>query len=249
MVNLPLCPGTKWRNTKGADRRFVEINIQPSTCPKQVAGLQDIWRHAHSEHYALPHVRESRIFTPWSRVLLEKLTGLQRVKKFPAFYGTPRFITAFTSARHLSLSWASSIQSVPPHPTSWRSILILFPHLCLGTPSGLFPLGFPTKTLYTPLPSPICTTCPTHLILLDFIIRKILGEEHRSLCSSLCRFHHSPITSSLLSPNIFLNTLFSNTLSLRSSLNVSNQVSHPYKTTDKIIVLYSFIFKFLDIKL
>jgi hypothetical protein len=31
------------------------------------------------------------------------------VKKFPAFYGTRRFITAFTRARHLSLSWASSI--------------------------------------------------------------------------------------------------------------------------------------------
>ena len=42
--------------------------------------------------------------TPWSTVLLEKLTGLQLVKKFPAFYGTGRFITAFTSARHLSLS-------------------------------------------------------------------------------------------------------------------------------------------------
>jgi hypothetical protein len=33
-------------------------------------------------------------------------------------------ITAFTSARHLSLSCASSIQSIPLHPTSWRSILI-----------------------------------------------------------------------------------------------------------------------------
>ena len=44
------------------------------------------------------------LLTPWSRVLLEKLTGLQLVKKFPAFYGTRRFITAFTSARHLSLS-------------------------------------------------------------------------------------------------------------------------------------------------
>jgi hypothetical protein len=42
--------------------------------------------------------------TQWSRVLLEKLTGLQLVKNFPAFYGTRRFITAFTSARHLSLS-------------------------------------------------------------------------------------------------------------------------------------------------
>jgi hypothetical protein len=53
---------------------------------------------------------------PWSRVLLEKLTGLQLVKKFPTFYGTQRFITTFTSSCHLSLSWASSIQSIPPLP-------------------------------------------------------------------------------------------------------------------------------------
>jgi len=49
------------------------------------------------------------LLTPWSRVLLEKLTGLQLVKKFPAFYRTRRFITALTSPSHLSLSWASSI--------------------------------------------------------------------------------------------------------------------------------------------
>jgi hypothetical protein len=36
-----------------------------------------------------------RVLTPCSRVLLEKLTGLQLVKEFPAFYGTRRFITAF----------------------------------------------------------------------------------------------------------------------------------------------------------
>ena len=51
--------------------------------------------------------------TPWCRVLLEKLTGLQLVKKFPAFYGTRRFITALTSVRHLSLSCASPAQSSP----------------------------------------------------------------------------------------------------------------------------------------
>jgi hypothetical protein len=38
------------------------------------------------------------------RSFLGKLTGSQLVKKFPSFYGTRRFITAFTSARHLSLS-------------------------------------------------------------------------------------------------------------------------------------------------
>ena len=51
------------------------------------------------------------LLTLWCRVLLEKLTGLQLVKKFPAFYGTRRFINALTSVRHLSLSWASPIQS------------------------------------------------------------------------------------------------------------------------------------------
>ena len=75
---------------------------------------------------------------------------MQLVKKLPTFHGTRRFITAITSIRQLSLSWASPIQSIYPHPTSWRSILILSTHLRLGLPSGLFPSGFPTKTLYTP---------------------------------------------------------------------------------------------------
>ena len=109
------------------------------------------------------------LLTPWCTVLLEKLTGLQLVKKFPAFHGTRRFITALTSVCHLSLSWASPIQSIYPYPTSWRSVLILSIHLRLGLPSGLLPPGFPTKTLYTPLSSPIRATCPAHLILLDFI--------------------------------------------------------------------------------
>jgi hypothetical protein len=88
------------------------------------------------------------LLTPWSTVLLEKLTGSQLVKKFPGFYGTRKFITAFTSTRHLSLSWARSIQSIPSHPTSWRSNLILSTHLRLDVPSGLFPSSFPTKITY-----------------------------------------------------------------------------------------------------
>jgi hypothetical protein len=89
------------------------------------------------------------LLTPWSRILPEKLTGSQLVKKFPASHGTWRFITAFTSARHLSLSWASSIQFMPPpHSSSWRYILILSSHLRLGLPSGLCPSCFPTKTLF-----------------------------------------------------------------------------------------------------
>jgi hypothetical protein len=88
------------------------------------------------------------LLTPYSTVLLEKLTGLQLVKKFPAFYGTRRFITAFTCARHLSLSWAGSILFIPPHLTSWISALLLSSHLHLGLPCGLFPSGIFLYTVY-----------------------------------------------------------------------------------------------------
>ena len=63
-----------------------------------------------------------------------------------------------------------------------------------------------------------------------------MGEQYKSFSSSLCNLLHSPVTSSPLVPNI-LNILFSNILSFLSSRNVNDQVSHPYKTTGKIIVL------------
>jgi len=58
--------------------------------------------------------------------------------KFPAFYGTRRFITAFTSARHLFLSWARLIQSMPPIPLLEGAFDLSF-HLRLGLPSNSFP--------------------------------------------------------------------------------------------------------------
>ena len=71
---------------------------------------------------------------PWSRVLHEKLTGTQLVMKFTPYYGIRRIITAITRPRHLSLSWATTIQSINPHPTSWRPNLILSPLLRLEDP-------------------------------------------------------------------------------------------------------------------
>jgi hypothetical protein len=81
---------------------------------------------------------------------------------------------------------------------------------------------------------PISSSSTYYLIL--------LSEEYKSRSSSLFSCLHSPVTSSLFGPDILLSTLFSNTLSLCSSLNVRDQVSHPNRTTGKIIVLYIVIF-------
>ena len=117
-----------------------------------------------------------------------------------------------------------------PLPTSRRTTLILSSHLCLCIACGLFQSVFSTKTSYTPFLFPICATCPTFLILRNLITRIIFGEHYRSLSSSLCNFLHSPATSSHLIPNILLNTLFSNTISLLSSLNVSDHFCHLYNS-------------------
>jgi hypothetical protein len=136
-----------------------------------------------------------------------------------------------------------------PHSTSWRSILKLSIYTWVFQVAA-FPQFFLLKPcIHLSSPLLIRATCPALLILLAFITRIIFSEEDRSLNSPLCSFLHSTFTSSLLDPNILPSTLFSNTLSLRSSLNVSYQVSHPYKTTDKIIFLYILIFIFLDSKL
>jgi hypothetical protein len=78
------------------------------------------------------------------------------------------------------------------------------------------------------------------------IIVIILGEEYKSRSSSLCNFLHSPVTSYLFGPNILLSTLLSKTLSLCTSLNVRDQVSHPYRNTGKIIIWNILIFMLFD---
>jgi hypothetical protein len=94
-----------------------------------------------------------------------------------------------------------------------------------GSPKRSISLRCPYQNpVYTSL-FPIRATCPANLIL-DLITQTIFGEEYKSLSSLLCSFLHSPVTWFLLGPNI-LNTLFSITLSQRSSLSVSDQVSHP----------------------
>ena len=148
-------------------------------------------------------------------------------------YGTQRFNAAFPSA----LQQSRSTQFLVLIPISLRSILIMSSNLCLGLPNGFFPVGVPVKILKAFLPSYILATWPAHLKLLDLTTLAILGERHKLLSYSYWRLLHSTF-SSLLGPNIRLRILFSNTLSLNSSLNVRDHASQPYSTTGNIIVLY-----------
>ena len=104
------------------------------------------------------------LLNPCGAVLLEKLTGSQLVKIFPAFYGTRRFITAFTTARHLSLSSARSILSTPTPPTYFLKI-----HLNIILPSthgssrwsvSLF--SPPKPCISSPLPHTYYMPRPSH---------------------------------------------------------------------------------------
>ena len=151
----------------------------------------------------------------------------------------------FTRACHLSLFWARSIQYMPSIPRLKIHLNIILPSMP-GSSMWFLSLRFPPQTLYAPLLSPIHAAYPTHPILLHLVTWIVFGEEYRSLCSWFCSFHHSPLTSSFSGPNILLSAPFSDTLDLHSSLNVSGQVSHPYKTRGKIVALYVIIFIFLD---
>jgi hypothetical protein len=111
---------------------------------------------------------------------------------------------------------------------------MLSTHLRLGLPSGLIPSSFPTNTLYTFLFPPIRATCPANLILIGLIILIILGEVYKSRSFFCCSILHRHVTSSLFGPHILLNTLFSNTLSLFSSLNVRDKLSHQRKNYNRL---------------
>ena len=123
------------------------------------------------------------------------------------------------------------LPSTPGSP-KW-SLSLRFP---LQTPVYASPL---THTRYMPRPSHSSRFGHPNSIGWGVQIIKVL---------IMCFFLSSG-TLSLLGPYILLNTLVSNTLNLRSSLYVSDQVPHPYKTTGKIIVLYVLIFIILDSKL
>jgi len=121
------------------------------------------------------------LLTGRSRVLLEKLTGSAASQEIPCILWNPK---VYYCIHKCPPSFPVPSQLDPVHNRTFHFLKIhlnISSHLRLGLPSGLFPSGFPTRTLYTPLPFPIHATCPAHLFLPDFITRTILGEQYMSL--------------------------------------------------------------------
>ena len=124
---------------------------------------------------------------------------------------------------HIPTSHLLEIRSNIIHPSTPRS------------PQWSPSLRFPHQDPIHPLSSPICATCPAHLILLDFITRTILGEKYKSFSSSLCNLLNSPVTSSLLYPNILLNiSEWKSNIYYGDSLNV---VVNSYVATSSLFVV------------
>jgi len=145
----------------------------------------------------------------------------------------------------------SQVSATCPYPESNRSnpcpishflkihLNIILPFKT-GSSKRSFSLRFPHQNPRHVACMGVHATCRTYLVLRDLIIQTIFAEEYRSWSSSLGSFLHSLVTLSLSVPNILLSTLFSNILSLGSSLKMCDQVTHPYKKTVTIIVLYIF---------
>ena len=116
------------------------------------------------------------LVTPWNGVLLEKLAGFQLVKKFPVLFEPEGSLPH--SQVPATCSYPEPARS-SPYPHFLKIHLNIFLPSTPGSPKWLFPSVFPTKTLYSPLLSPIRAKCPAHLILLVLITRTIFGEEYR----------------------------------------------------------------------
>ena len=99
------------------------------------------------------------LLTPKSSIFLEKLTGSHLVKKFPALYGTKGSLPH--SQVHATCPTLNQFDPVcTPHPTSWRSILILFSHLRLSLQVVSFPQVSPPKPCKHLSPPPYALHAP-----------------------------------------------------------------------------------------
>ena len=136
--------------------------------------------------------------TPWSRVLCEKLTNSPSASQeiFCILWNVVVHYHVYRTAHHLPISRARLIQSVPFNHVSLWSKFVLFSHLCLSYPYGLFLLYFSIKILYAFLFSSHTIYMPSSFHSPPFDRRTIYDEQYRLWSSSLCSFLHSPFISS-----------------------------------------------------
>ena len=170
--------------------------------------------------------------------VLDRLQTPQVGKKFPVFYGSRIFITVFITFHNLFV--LSQISPV----CFFTNCFIVSP--TPSFPNRLFPSGFPTKLVYAFLFFSTCATCPAYIILIHLITCTIFGDKYNLRNSFLYNFLQSSLSSG---PSNFLSTLFSNTLRVGSCVYIRGQVSHPYKTTAKVVVLCSLMFLFVGSQL
>jgi len=133
--------------------------------------------------------------TPQSRVLPEKLTVPQLVKKFPQLNGTRRFITAFTTAPYPTCSCLEPDQTrLPPSHFLKINFIIILASTHRSSKRS-FPSGFPTKILCGHLPCPILASHRLDLIARIMVVntdhktpRRPSYTQVSSSASRLCRF-------------------------------------------------------------
>jgi len=126
---------------------------------------------------------------PHSRVLLGRLPVPRPVQKRPAFYEPEGWLPCSQETATCS---GEPEQSSPRNRSTYSTSILIFPPLCLGLPSGLFPSGSPhqNSVCTSPLPA-IRVTCPDHLTPLDLITRMTFDEEFKPL-NSLCKYAQPP---------------------------------------------------------
>ena len=137
------------------------------------------------------------LLTPWSRVLLEKLTGFAGNQEIPRILWNPK-VHHRTHKRQPPVPILSQLHPVPTTPSHFlKSHLNIILPSTSWSPQWSLSLRFPHQILVqtSPFPHTYHMTLPSHSS--DFITRTILGEEYRSLSFSLCNFLHSSVTPSL----------------------------------------------------
>jgi hypothetical protein len=177
----------------------------------------DVWKNGRVTH-EMTNIQDEMQLSVAGRVA-------RLLKKFAVFYWIRWCIATFTRALLLHIFCQNISVLIILSCLFIIHSTIIHPFLLVCFLQDLLP-NFVLNFL-------VLTICPAHLVL-HLIILIISGEGYEWRSSSLCKFLQPPFNSTFLSPNILLSTLFSNTLSVCSSRNLRDQVSHRCRTTDKI---------------